>query len=547
MKRLYVSIILLLLWSTNAFSGIFPGVQKTGPGQSMEIISMAKDLLFDNEYKDAAPLLQNVDTLHLSGQEKVLYDLTRSFLDYQLGDYKAAIRRLERSMTYPRIARETEAEINLVWGFILEEALVKTEASNYYHKAMEYYMKEADPDRYLYAVLGLARTSGNPVVYLTDAAAFLEDHPEPKFRFLYYMAAAYCEKNKKLKHALFKKALPLLDQLSDPLKKLNLYNSLVLSSLSLDDSDSAGFYLGKIHEQLNVTEISGERLFFYHLIKGMYHTEKDELPEALCEIELAEQTCAGKAGQLSQVYRRKYDIEMKKADYQAANKYLLNHLKYERQELAKRQEIQTSLLNIRYELNKRKLEIAKIRSSRLLILLFLFATVVAFIMVFLVYKNRKIRQIKALNEKLCAGSAEKEALLQKFIMTSERLKESICSNWEKPVNGNYEQRIGRKENAAASWETFISLFRAKNPFFEERLRKAHPELSPVDTRYCICCYNLLTNQQVADLLEVTPDAVKKARRKLKNSFDLQTTNELQVYLHKLYADKSLWVQREVKG
>lgn len=81
------------------------------------------------------------------------------------------------------------------------------------------------------------------------------------------------------------------------------------------------------------------------------------------------------------------------------------------------------------------------------------------------------------------------------------------------------------------WEEFQFSFLHRHPHFYDKLMNVYPTLTSTDLKYCSCFYCQLTNQQASLLLDVTQDAVKKAKKRIYKHFELDNIHELSKHLH----------------
>jgi len=59
-----------------------------------------------------------------------------------------------------------------------------------------------------------------------------------------------------------------------------------------------------------------------------------------------------------------------------------------------------------------------------------------------------------------------------------------------------------------------------NQNFQQRLKSRFPELTPYDIRLCTYLKANLSTKEIATLLNITPDSVKKAKHRLRKKISL---------------------------
>ncbi|MEQ9298507.1 MAG: sigma factor-like helix-turn-helix DNA-binding protein [Cyclobacteriaceae bacterium] len=59
-----------------------------------------------------------------------------------------------------------------------------------------------------------------------------------------------------------------------------------------------------------------------------------------------------------------------------------------------------------------------------------------------------------------------------------------------------------------------------NQSFQNRLKRAYPQLTAYDLRLCTYLKANLSTKEIARILNITPDSVKKAKHRLRKKLDL---------------------------
>ena len=103
------------------------------------------------------------------------------------------------------------------------------------------------------------------------------------------------------------------------------------------------------------------------------------------------------------------------------------------------------------------------------------------------------------------------------------------------VQVNIEQITRSVEQSIETDETSNHLlhFRKINPAFIERLEKIHPDLTHNEIK--LCCYLKLnlSHKEVASILHVMPESVRKAKSRMRQKMGLESDNELIYYLRNI--------------
>ena len=164
-------------------------------------------------------------------------------------------------------------------------------------------------------------------------------------------------------------------------------------------------------------------------------------------------------------------------------------------------------------------------------------------------KNQKIRQqekeieqerLKAME--LEQGRLEDQLQYRQRELSAKALhlcqKNELLSNIkseldETPVNstgGSQLAAISRKidQNLKDNqeWNTFMESFTEVHPDFLPKLKDQYPDLSPNECRLAALYKLNLSSKDIAQLLHISPDSVKKARNRLRKKMDLVTSQNL---------------------
>jgi DNA-binding CsgD family transcriptional regulator len=169
-----------------------------------------------------------------------------------------------------------------------------------------------------------------------------------------------------------------------------------------------------------------------------------------------------------------------------------------------------------------------------LLLIAVLVIVILFINILLSYWYKILVEKRYLEKMLSIETAKNNEIEKKFTITLNKLRE-IHNSRSDIIPDNTCTKEKPKEYLFSKteylrWEDFRSDFILRHPFFFDKLRKKHLDLTLIDLRYCACFYCQYTNQQTSILLSVSQDAVKKSKQRLKRKFGLNCIQELSCYL-----------------
>jgi len=93
-----------------------------------------------------------------------------------------------------------------------------------------------------------------------------------------------------------------------------------------------------------------------------------------------------------------------------------------------------------------------------------------------------------------------------------------------------ENILAQKNAYSNSWEVFKLQFKEVHPKFFDRLKKKHPELTQTETRFCAYLRMHLSSPQIASILNISKEGVKKTRYRIRKKFGLLRHQSLENYI-----------------
>jgi len=96
---------------------------------------------------------------------------------------------------------------------------------------------------------------------------------------------------------------------------------------------------------------------------------------------------------------------------------------------------------------------------------------------------------------------------------------------EKPKHTNAEELERSVILTDRQWREFTDLFEKVNPGFFARLKEKLPGLSPAETRFMALSRMRLGNKEMADMLGISPEAIRQTRSRLKRKLDMDMALE----------------------
>ncbi|MGB5262978.1 MAG: LuxR C-terminal-related transcriptional regulator, partial [Lutimonas sp.] len=101
---------------------------------------------------------------------------------------------------------------------------------------------------------------------------------------------------------------------------------------------------------------------------------------------------------------------------------------------------------------------------------------------------------------------------------------------DQPVIKKVIKMINQRLNKNSDWETFQEAFNHADREFLNKLKNAHPSLTPHDLRLCTYLRLNLTSKEIAPLLNISPRSVEIKRYRLRKKMNLEHESGLVEYI-----------------
>lgn len=98
------------------------------------------------------------------------------------------------------------------------------------------------------------------------------------------------------------------------------------------------------------------------------------------------------------------------------------------------------------------------------------------------------------------------------------------------VAGRIKAQVKVHLDTGMGWDMFRQTFENVYPLFFKRIKAAHPKLTEYDVRLCTYILVGVDNKQIAMMLNVLPDSLKKSRTRLRKKLGISTDESLAEYL-----------------
>lgn len=159
-------------------------------------------------------------------------------------------------------------------------------------------------------------------------------------------------------------------------------------------------------------------------------------------------------------------------------------------------------------------------------------------------QQSEIERNEALNLKLQAelDQRKRELTSQALLMAEKnelmlQLRNQIDNLTPTPENRNQinglQKQLDRAVNSREDWQKFMRAFGQVHPGFMEHLQSRHTDINTNELRLAALHRLNFTSKEIATLLHITPEGLKKARYRMRKKLGLAPKNRLSDYLLEL--------------
>jgi tetratricopeptide (TPR) repeat protein len=146
--------------------------------------------------------------------------------------------------------------------------------------------------------------------------------------------------------------------------------------------------------------------------------------------------------------------------------------------------------------------------------------------------HRMTRELDFKKQEL-AAKALQLARKNEFLLSVHDQVDHIRTNPEVSVSDSARQitrQIMRDVESEEDWDQFLSSFREVHRDFMEQLQHIYPEISKSEMRLACLMKMNLSGKEIASMLNISPDGIKKARYRLRKKLDLDSEVDIQEFL-----------------
>ena len=312
------------------------------------------------------------------------------------------------------------------------------------------------------------------------------------------------------------------------------------------------FYYGYKGVALDIKQNSHRSLTYVYCwlgeanyFKGNRVTGINYLNKALQEANLLHEPF-----RVMEIYECFYDCYTSSADYKKAIHYYVRS-RIMRDSLKLLDNVkQISELQIKYETAKKDQNIAGLKAKsdaqNLQLLAISIVLILLLIIGILFYLQEKKGKELAISEKQLLDTELKNATLElQYFTENLKQKNEIIEEFKSRIENMHQQNISKadieglellvKEHIMTdeSWDKFKALFRKVHNEFFNILQKRYPDLTPTDTRILSLVKLKLSNYEMANMLGITLEGIKKSKQRLRKKMNIEREDSLEFVIESL--------------
>lgn len=495
-------------------------------------------------------LMLSLDTIQASEHDIARLNLIKGYQHYKDLDIVGGMNLIEKADAY-FYQEKDYYYVNfsgLIKAFSLEYLELYDESAGEYRKCDGYFKENNLPELRFYTQLGLLRLSTrlnlNKDIFINEINHLPIDITEPYYQGLIYSALAYVEEDQDEMIKLLDKVIYIFKEEGD---ERNLFINLMnrLSGLfKTANKDSVNNYYNYVLNQIDTTQLNAyQKIWLGHNYAGVLY-KNGEYNKAIEQSKflLNEARKQGVEKMEARCYAMLHLCYSKLGDYE---KSLANYRQYYylfNQRSANVQKARILALGANYRFEKLEQERLLLKSrfeKSVWLVLFI---IVLFVLMVYWYQNHlkksKLREVNLIKRNEVIGEQLNELLLsleQQEEENSELIAQIKVAKQHYHDNKELREFLQtvNDDDSTMTWMDYEVRFNDHRPGWIHRLEKQAPGLTATDIRYCMCFYFNLSNAVTAKLCIVSIDAVKSAKKRVRDKLNLADSKEIYLYLKEI--------------
>jgi DNA-binding CsgD family transcriptional regulator len=493
-------------------------------------------------------LISKIDTIHLTRSDSGRYLLIKGFHHSWQGHYARSIHEISASESiFSDLGDDYHLNINnLVKAFTFEYINLDNDAAGLYLSCNEYFKNKKLEGLKIYSTLGLIRLSNvinlDKAALIDDARANIFKLKSPIFEGLLYATLGIIEKSDSLKinyYELAKKNFILAKswhrtystEINQLFPKIRLDHSVQMEQYYWQLIDKYKFY----------TPIEFLRMR-YRYAQGYLYSKQGKSKDAILTFKnILKELDSKKIPEIElDCVKFLAVLNMRLGNYKEASEYQYQQTELEKENKEILQQNQILALSSHYrftELEQDKVAL-KLKYKNTFFLLCIISLVFTFILFLTMHTLKQSRLKREILRLKNIEIEEQFGNLLKSLENQRNKNQSLIEQVE-TTRSQYKdsQSITRllleiEQQQIKSWHELEEKFMELRHVWFNNIRKELPELTPTELRYCICLYLDLSNTSIANLCNVSVEAIKSAKKRLRNKFSLNEASEISDFLKK---------------
>ena len=494
-------------------------------------------------------LLGTLDTTSISRNEKARISTIKGLILFNNGNFDKCIKELEEAETV-FIGQNDQLHIHinkLIRAFTFEYLRLYSNAANLYVECDNYFSDQKLTRFRFYSSLGLLRLSEylklDKRTRIKHLQSILEKINDPIFSGLYNASLADVEKNDSASILYFNNAIEDFKKAKYWSRVYAIELNVLFLKLKLDHSQNMQDQYNSFPKKEYSYTPTTSQIQIYNYGQAYLLTRQGKNTEAIniANKVLKNAIKAGTTKVESDCVHLLVALYKKNQEFGKAFAMLERYNKLESNSLTKLQRNQLLALGAHYrysELERDKLELKlQIQKFIFIIIVSGLILILTFIIGWFILKTSKQKQIM-LRYKNMEIREQLDKLLSTLKSEKDRNESLIDQMEDIKVQYNNSKEISEllqaiNDNQIKSWMEFETNFQKLHPGWIETLRNEVPQLTTTDLRYCMCLYYNLNNYDISNLCHVGIDAVKSAKKRIRDRLGLKDATEIYVFLKKL--------------
>lgn len=532
----------IVVWASILYSAC-----KTDNGSntlSVEMLDRIEAVMFQQQ-ESLDSLLGEVDTTNIAPKELARVRTIRGLFHYENGEYGKSISELEKAETY-FISQGDHYHRNinkLIMAFTFEYLKLDNNAVNLYVECEDYFNANHLNQFKFYATLGLLRMSKHLqlddkglIDRLKKAAEQLND---PNFFGLLYSTIGGIEKNDSLSIIFYEQAKSYFNSIHRWSRVYAIDLNTLFMKIKKDPSENTQLYYDNFNKiEYLYTPTTRQRMRYSYAQAYLYAKRGKDLQsiEAANQV-LKEATALNVARVETDCVQLLAYLYKRTGDFKNAHSMLERHNKMKEAELKALQQNRLLALGAHYryaEMEREKLDLkVQVQQSYFITGALILIFIIVFTVVWFSLKESKYKQeilklknieIKDQISNLIRSLDNQKNKNEKLILQVEELK--VQYNYI--LISEFLQAVVQKQ--IKTWMEYEAYFLKLRPGWVRKLKQAVPELTVTDLKYCMCLYFNLNNYTIAGLCDTGVEAVKSAKKRIRDKFSLNDSKEIYLFL-----------------